>query len=153
MDAPLTDQMRIGGVSVNRAQALAYATRYLTEGKGWGYPAYDAYDSARAQGPLNDADLLAPVLLNIGRAYSIPLYEGLKAAVPRLQAILDRIPLTARLATADDAELATIGEAFGCLDGDGIHGARGTVLAKILHRKRPSFIPLYDRQVHAVYVG
>lgn len=30
-------------------------------------------------------------------------------------------------------------------------GAQGTVLAKVLHRKRPRFIPLYDDQVRSVY--
>jgi hypothetical protein len=43
------------------------------------------------------------------------------------------------------------GPLFGILDKGGIWGARGTVLAKVLHRKRPAFIPLYDEQVRRVY--
>jgi hypothetical protein len=39
------------------------------------------------------------------------------------------------------------------IDGAGIHGATGTVLAQVLHRKRPAFIPLYDSRVYGVYVG
>lgn len=49
---------------MDRGKALAHARRYLTDGKGWAYPAYDAYERDRAVGPLTDADLLAPVLLN-----------------------------------------------------------------------------------------
>lgn len=37
------------------------------------------------------------------------------------------------------------------LDDPGVWGAQGTVLAKVLHRKRPRFVPLYDEQVRAVY--
>lgn len=33
----------------------------------------------------------------------------------------------------------------------GVWGAKGTVLAKVLHRKRPRFVPLYDEQVRTVY--
>ncbi len=59
--------VKIGGVVVDRDEALAYAQRYLTDGAGWPYPAYDAYERDRAAGPLTDADLLAPVLLNVSR--------------------------------------------------------------------------------------
>lgn len=37
--------------------------------------------------------------------------------------------------------------------GPGIRGARGTTLSKVLHRKRPSFIPLWDSNVEQVYQG
>lgn len=55
------------------------------------------------------------------------------------------------LVTADPADLDRLGELFAVLDGKGISGARGAVLSKLLHRKRPAFIPLYDKQVGLVY--
>lgn len=72
------NELRIGGVIVNRDNALDHARRYLTDGTGWAYPAYDAYEQERAAGPLTDADLLAPVLLNVNRM-TIRTYEALQA--------------------------------------------------------------------------
>ncbi len=34
--------LRIGGVVVDRSEALDHARRYLTDGAAWAYPAYDA---------------------------------------------------------------------------------------------------------------
>ncbi len=142
--------LTIGGVVVDRGEALAHARRYLTDGKGWAYPAYDAYERDRAQGPLTDADLLAPVLLNVSRM-KIKTYEALQAKREELDEHLVRIPLDLDLADADADDLAVLGDLFAVLDGPGVWGARGTVLAKVLHRKRPRFVPLYDEQVRSVY--
>lgn len=145
--------LNVGGLTIDRQAAFEHAQTYLTRGTGWSYPSYDGFDATRSTGPLNDADLLAPVLLNVGRTYSIELYEALQAASARLNTLIDQIPVSARLAEATEDELTIIGDLFASLDGAGIRGARGTVLAKVLHRKRPGFIPLYDNQVHRVYVG
>jgi hypothetical protein len=61
------NELRIGGVVVDRDNAFRHARRYLTDGAGWAYPAYDGFELDRAAGPLTDADLLAPVLLNVNR--------------------------------------------------------------------------------------
>lgn len=61
------------------------------------------------------------------------------------------IPLELSLVDAGPGEIARIGELFAVLDGSGIRGARGTLLSKVPHRKRPAFIPLYDGQVRRVY--
>lgn len=142
--------LRIGSVVLDRGEALAYARRYLTDGSGWAYPAYDAYDRDRACGPLTDADLLAPVLLNVSRV-RIKTYEALQAKRPELDEHLARIPLNLDLAAAGPGDLAVLGDMFAVLDGPGVWGARGTVLAKVLHRKRPGFVPLYDEQVRRAY--
>ncbi len=144
------DALRIGGIVVDRGKALAHARRYLTDGTGWAYPAYDAYERDRAAGPLTDPDLLAPVLLNVSRM-RIKTYEALQAKREELDEHLARIPLSLNLIDADAADLAVLGGMFAVLDGPGVWGARGTVLAKVLHRKRPRFVPLYDEQVRAVY--
>jgi len=143
-------ELQIGGMQVLREAALERARHYLTVGRGWAYPSYDGFDSAHAYGPLVDGDLLAPVLLNV-RQMSITTYEQLRGALPRLQELLDRIPERVSLATAGTAELDLIGELFGVVDNKAIWGAQGTVLSKVLHRKRPDFIPLYDPRVGAVY--
>ncbi len=143
-------ELQIGGVHVQRDAALQLAHRYLTAGRGWAYPSYDGYAAAHARGPLVDGDLLAPVLLNV-RQLSITTYEELQEARPRLQSLLDRIPERQSLADAGREDFELIGELFGVVDDRAIRGARGTVISKVLHRKRPDFIPLYDLRVGAVY--
>jgi hypothetical protein len=142
--------LRVGGKVVDRQSAAEYARRYLTDGSGWAFPSYDRFDDSHATGPLVDADLLAPLLLNVTRI-SISTYEALRAVRKPLQTVLDRIPLELRLENATNAELGYLGDLFGVLDGAGIKGARGTVLSKMLHRKRPAFIPLYDKRVGRVF--
>ena len=44
-----------------------------------------------------------------------------------------------------------IGQLFSGIDEQRLYGASGTTLAKILHRKRPALIPLYDSQVGSCY--
>jgi hypothetical protein len=144
------DMLQVGGVTVDRDAAFAHARDYLTRGTGWAYPSYDGYDAEHAAGPLVDADLLAPILLNVPHI-KIATYVALQAVRPRLQEALDRIPPDADLADASTEDLALLGELFAVLDGGGVRGSRGTVLAKVLHRKRPGFIPLYDEQVRSVY--
>jgi hypothetical protein len=52
---------------------------------------------------------------------------------------------------AGSSERRLIGRLFSVLDGAGVPGAQGTILTKIVHRKRPAFIPLYDEHVRRVY--
>lgn len=143
-------QLEIGGVVVDRGAAFEHARHYLTDGSGWGYPAYDAYEADRAAGPLTDADLLAPVLLNVSRM-RIRTYEALQVVRDDLDALLVRVPADLDLLHANEDDIALLGDMFAVLDGHDVWGARGTVLAKVLHRKRPRFVPLYDDQVRAVY--
>lgn len=81
----------------------------------------------------------------------IKTYEALQAKRAELDDHLTRIPLDLDLTDADADDLAVLGEMFAVLDGRGVWGAQGTVLAKVLHRKRPRFVPLYDEQVRSVY--
>ena len=72
--------------------------------------------------------------------------------MPRLQQVLDLLLPDLSLADAGAEHVALIASLFAVLDEPGIPGARGTVLSKVLHRKRPALIPLYDRQVRTVYL-
>ncbi len=144
------DRLKVGGVWVDRGAAVEYAHRYLMGGQGWAYPSYDGFDLAGARGPLVDADLLAPVLLNVPWI-GISTYEALQRARPALQEVLDTLPPDLGLADAGPGDIQRLGELFAVLDHHGMPGARGTILSKVLHRKRPALIPLYDEQVRHVY--
>lgn len=144
------DTLRIGGVTVDRAAAVAHARSYLTDGEGWAYPSYDGFEPDSARGPLTDADLLAPVLLNVTQL-RLRTYEALQAQRTELDRVLATIEPDQDLADAGPERLSALGELFAVLDGPRVWGAQGTVLSKVLHRKRPRFIPLYDEQVRRVY--
>jgi hypothetical protein len=135
---------------VPRVEAFDHTRHYLTDGSGWGYPAYERYEASRALGPLTDADLLTPPLLNV-QHFDLGVYESLQAVRPQLQESLERIRPAASVfdATADERE--QVRRMFALIDRGGIPGARGTILSKVLHRKRPHLIPLWDGNVENVY--
>lgn len=56
------------------------------------------------------------------------------------------------MADADRAVLASVRELFADLDAESrARNVLGTTLAKVLHRKRPDLVPLYDEQVRRTY--
>jgi hypothetical protein len=68
----------------------------------------------------------------------------------QLNSILREIPPNASLLEVED--LVMISELFASLDnGDAAYGVGGTTLAKVLHRKRPHLIPLYDQRIWSCY--
>ena len=145
--------IRIGGVDIDRSRARSAAVQYLAaQGHRFGYPAYDAFDAGSGPFRLGDGDQLTPVLLNV--PVSVKTFYSLSDLRPRLDAWLAKVAPDARLIDAGPAELALLGELFEVLDG----GQRrphlsGAVLAKVMHRKRPAFVPLYDRHVDHCYRG
>ena len=147
------ETIRIGGVDIDRESARRAAAQYLAaRGHRFGYPAYDAFDSGAGPFRIGDGDLLTPVLLNV--AVSVKHFYSLADLRGELEAWLLRVPLDARLIDASDAELALLGELFAVLDtGDRRPYLRGSVLAKVMHRKRPGFVPMYDRHVDHCYRG
>ncbi|MGY1697370.1 DUF6308 family protein [Geodermatophilus sp. SYSU D00814] len=142
--------VRVGGIRVLKAEVLEHARSYLTDGSGWGYPAYERYEAGRALGPLTDADLLSPPLLNV-QHFDLGVYESLQAVRPQLQESLDQIRPAASIFDATDDERARVCHMLTLLDRRGIPGVKGTILSKVLHRKRPHLIPLWDRHVENVY--
>ncbi len=141
----------MGGIRVPRDEAFDPARRYLTDGSGWGYPAYERYEAPRALGPLTDADLLTQPLLNV-KHFGLRVYESLQAVRPQLQESLDTIRPEASVLDATDDERESVRRMFALIDRRGIPGSRGTVLSKVLHRKRPRLIPLWDGNVEKVYL-
>ncbi len=151
----MTDQsrvLRIGGVEIDRRLALESARGYLSRRDRFGYPAYDSFGSEGGPWRISDADFVAPVLLNA--EMNSRTFYALEAIRPHLESWLVDIPLDARLVEAGPAELDRLGDLFSVLDSDDLPvNARGSILAKVMHRKRPAFIPLYDRFVDYCYRG
>lgn len=144
--------LRVGGVDVDRESALESASSYLRRRDRFGYPAYDSFGSEGGPWRISDADFVAPVLLNA--EMNSRTFYALEAIRPHLERWLVDIPLDARLVEAGPAELARLGDLFSVLDSDDLPVlARGSILAKVMHRKRPAFIPLYDRFVDYCYRG
>ncbi len=148
----ITSVLRIGGVDVDRRSALESASSYLRRRDRFGYPAYDSFGSEGGPWRISDADFVAPVLLNA--EMNSRTFYALEAIRPHLERWLVDVPLDARLVEAGPAELASLGDLFSVLDSDDLPVlARGSILAKVMHRKRPAFIPLYDRFVDYCYRG
>lgn len=145
------DAVTVGGLTVPRADALRQVRDYLQDGTRYAYPAYDTFDGGAGGDELSDGDLLAYALLNVPPR--LPAYYSLRAARPRLVEWLRATPADVSLAEAGDAEVDRLGELYSILDGPGLRGVGGTILAKVMHRKRPLLVPLYDRFVFRVYAG
>lgn len=149
----MTDSaLRIGGVRIDRTQALDSARSYLSRRDRFGYPAYDSFGSEGGPWRISDADFVAPVLLNA--EMNSRTFYALEAVRPHLEHWLADVPLDARLVEAGPDELTKLGDLFSVLDSDDLPiNARGSILAKVMHRKRPAYIPLYDRFVDYCYRG
>jgi len=144
-------ELTIGNRSVTTGDATQWVSDYTTTpkdpNKPYGYPWYDTYDTGDSP-LLVDGDLLAPVLLNVRP--SIAAYRSLKGMTEQLNLILREIPTDSSLLTTED--LSVIGRLYKPLDDENdSHGVRGTTLAKVLHRKRPNLIPLFDVEIRKCY--
>ena len=143
--------LSIGNRSVNVHQAEEWVSSHTSKPsnpkKPFGYPWYDTYDTGTSD-EIVDGDLLAPTLLNV--RIPIATYQSLKSISPTLNRILAEIPPDTSLLATND--LGPISRLYATLDSDPRpFGVKATVLAKVLHRKRPDFIPLYDKQIRRCY--
>jgi hypothetical protein len=148
------DILTIGNRHVSLEQASRWVRRYTSAPKNpkkpHGYPWYDGYQTGSVD-VLHDGDLLAPALLNV--RVTIAAHASLQRLRPALDIALNSIAKDGDLA-AKSADLSLLGPLFAVLEQrGGAFGVRTTLLSKVLHRKRPSFIPLYDRQVRTCYLA
>lgn len=115
--------------------------------------AVSAYDTLVTNGSaaLVDGDLLAPAL--IGAEVDRGRFLLLRELLPRLAAIADLPPVA--LQDADDAAVDAVAGLFAVLDEAPYagRGVRGTILSKVLHRKRPDLVPLYDSRIFESYTA
>jgi hypothetical protein len=155
----VSDLIRIGGRRASLTEAHTWLAAYFDQQNRnsrtpYAYPAYDEYRPGSGPFELNDGDLLAPALLNA--APTVRAFYSLQRVRVDLTDALSRIPVDLRLAdaVADGTMPALIGDLVTVLDGpERPAGVRLTTLFKVLHRKRPDFIPLYDQFVGACYLG
>jgi hypothetical protein len=140
--------MRLCGESLPIDDPEGLLADYLTPSFGYAWPAYDTL--VTNGGPsLVSGDLLAPVLLDahVDAARFGVLFEML----PELEGI-GSLPACS-LADARDDDIAAVAALFGVLDSEKYRrrGVRGTIVSKVLHRKRPDLVPLYDSRIDAGY--
>lgn len=156
----MSDLIRIGGRYASVTEAEGWIAEYftpenLTRARPYAHPAYDTYDTGSGPSELTDGDLLAPALLNA--APTVRAFYSMQRVQPQVTAALARIPVDLTLGDAVAAgtmPAQQLGDLAAVLDGTPRPaGVRLTTLLEVVHRKRPHFVPLYDRFVGACYVG
>lgn len=151
--------IRVGGRETSVDRAEKWVTSYFdgeanrVSKEPFAYPTYDELATGSGPDQLNDGDLLAPTLLNA--APKIAAFFALQSVRSRLEDGLRQIPVTLTLqaAVADGSMAGLLGNLVSVLHGHALHHVQLTILSKVLHRKRPAFIPLYDKYVKACYLG
>ncbi len=123
---------------------------YVDVRNGWSYPAYDMLET-NGSATLVDGDLLAPTLMGVhvdGGRFSL-----LREMMPWLAAVAE-LPAVA-LEDADDDHVLCVAGLFGILDEPRYagRGVRGTIVSKVLHRKRPDLVPIYDSRIFEAYTA
>lgn len=99
---------------------------------------------------MGDADLLAVCLLNAGQN-PISTYYGLQALAPAMNRVLEKLPENESFATSSAETLDIIADFFGVLDTEPTKYVGKAKLLKVLHRKRPYLIPLFDENIRRCY--
>lgn len=147
----MNTSLSVGSHEVAVARARELVGHYLNgDFGGYAYPSYDGYRTNDNPDELCDGDFLAPVLLNVN--VKIRTFAYLRACSDTLTAQLQDVPKDVDLATAEETEIRAMARLFSILDSEARPlGTRGTTLSKVLHRKRPLIVPLYDRNVRQVY--
>lgn len=142
--------LKVGGASVNFDEARDWATTYLVRRpKTSAYPAYDAYPGSCGKG-VDKQDLLAIALLNVSNN-PIPAYYGLEGLLPPMNERLGHVELRGDLASAGSETIEAIVNLFGILEEYPTSYVRLTTLSKVLHRKRPELLPLFDKNIGYCY--
>ncbi|MFP5219902.1 MAG: DUF6308 family protein [Actinomycetes bacterium] len=123
---------------------------YLDPRNGYAYPSYDTLVT-NGSPQLVDGDLLAPALMGVDLDRA--RFRLLRDMLPALEAVADLPPVS--LQDADDDHVLCVAGIFGMLDEPRYagRGVRGTIVSKVLHRKRPDLVPLYDSRIFEAYTA
>jgi hypothetical protein len=123
---------------------------YLDSRNGYAYPAYDTLVT-NGSAELVDGDLLAPALMGVDLDRA--RFRLLREMLPALEGVADLPPVA--LQHADDDHVLCVAGIFGMLDEPRYagRGVRGTIVSKVLHRKRPDLVPLYDSRIFEAYTA
>lgn len=141
----------VGALRIPVPEATRAVADYTSDSSAYAWPYYDHLVTGTGSTEISDADLLAPALLNA--APRIAGFAGLqkKSTRSRLERGLVRLGDAPALTQATDEDIRAIGDLYSVLDDPGVPYIQGTTLSKVLHRKRPDLIPLYDREVRRAY--
>lgn len=142
--------LRVGGETVLFDEARGWAAEYLVERPGTSaFPAYDGYPGADtdAVGP---QDLLAVALLNVSNK-PLKVYYGLEGQMELLNERLKNPELEGSLRGASQGTREAIADLFDVLEERPAGNVRLTTLSKVLHRKRPELLPLFDGKIAHCY--
>ncbi|MET9078429.1 DUF6308 family protein [Streptomyces sp. NPDC004232] len=160
----MTEQLlHIGGRCLTVTAAVGWVTRYFDENANrraaasrsrsvYAWPAYDRLSTGSGPNELNDGDFLAPGMLNA--APSITAMYSLQTARGPLERALAAVPVELSLESAVERGLhrELLGDLVRVLDPRwSLPGVQLTILSKILHRKRPLLVPLFDDNVRNCY--
>ncbi|TJY69461.1 hypothetical protein E4J89_11105 [Arthrobacter sp. CAU 1506] len=146
----MTELLRVGGATIEFEKAKKYVGDYITNStRTWSYPAYDAYPGSPTES-VELPDLLAVSLLNAGQK-PIVSYYALESLLPKINERLMAVGTSGTLAQAGEETLEAIADLFGVLDDIPVKHVGMTKLAKVLHRKRPKLIPLFDENIRRCY--
>lgn len=142
--------LRVGGATVGLDEARDWAETYLVKRpRTSAYPAYDAYPGSLSDS-VGPQDLLAIALLNVSNN-PIPAYYGLEGLLDPMNERLKDAAITGDLASAGSETIEAIVNLFGILEEHPTSYVRLTTLSKVLHRKRPELLPLFDKNIGYCY--
>lgn len=142
--------LRVGGAAVELDEAKQWATTYLVERPGTSaYPTYDGYPGFCGE-CVGKQDLLAIALLSVSNN-PIPAYYGLEALLGPMNERLNNSDITGDLASASPETIDAMVNLFGILEEHPTSHVRLTTLSKVLHRKRPKLLPLFDKNIAYCY--
>jgi len=147
----MTELLRVGSYCVPVEAAMKFASDYLNpHGTKWSYPAYEEFPGSPGA-DLGVQDLTSIILLNVSQQ-PVRTYYALKALVPEVNKHLAGLPIGSTLIQASENRRAAIAALYGILDSRETKGVRLTTFSKVLHRKRPDLLPLFDANIRRVYV-
>ncbi|WP_261559182.1 DUF6308 family protein [Frankia tisae] len=120
-------------------------------GLRYAYPYYDGLVTNEDPDLLCTGDLLAPSLLGVH--VDVDRMHTLTALTPLLQRALDKLPPGIELIEADEVTLDLVAALYDPLDDPDVsdRDVKGSLIAKVLHRKRPALVPLFDSKVRIFY--
>lgn len=99
---------------------------------------------------MDEADLFVVSLLNLGQREN-PTYYELKELIPAMSEALTKLPTDETFADASPETFDAIADLFGILDERPTPQVGKTKLMKVLHRRRPELIPLFDENIRCCY--
>jgi hypothetical protein len=120
-------------------------------GLRYAYPYYDGLVTNGDAHRLCTGDLLAPALL--GTHVDLDRMATLTALMPLLQRQLDQLPPDVTLQGAGPDVCDAVAALYDPLDDPSVEDrdVKGSLIGKVLHRKRPGLIPLFDSRVRDFY--